>query len=95
MYLKVLMEMLYLLFFLEMPSSFAIVHFVKTNEIDIVPVKWFKNGMCYWPPCRNQEVPKMVKVLTDPLENWTLHKYKVIEMFGMLYIFMYQSYMSK
>ncbi|XP_045917676.1 uncharacterized protein LOC123978486 isoform X2 [Micropterus dolomieu] len=56
---------------------FHIVVFDNTNEVDIVPSVWIKNGECMWPP-NKIDVAKAVKTQECPGDGWMPHKARII-----------------
>lgn len=56
---------------------FHIVVFDKTNEVEVVPSVWIKNGECMWPP-NKIDITKAVKSQESPGDDWKPHKARVI-----------------
>jgi len=59
-------------------SMFAVVEFVDTSEIDIVPLSWIEEKDDYlytkWPPLRGVAVVNAVKSLCQPQPHWQSYK---------------------
>ncbi|XP_048010172.1 uncharacterized protein si:dkey-242h9.3 isoform X2 [Megalobrama amblycephala] len=56
---------------------FHIVVFDNTNEVEVVPSIWMKNGECMWPPNKT-DVAKAVKLQECPGDEWKPHKARII-----------------
>ncbi|GAA6094693.1 uncharacterized protein LOC113085053 isoform X1 [Tachysurus ichikawai] len=56
---------------------FHIVVFDKTNEVEVVPSVWIKNGECMWPPNKS-DITKAVKSQESPGDDWKPHKARII-----------------
>ncbi|XP_072566840.1 uncharacterized protein [Paramormyrops kingsleyae] len=56
---------------------FHIVVFDKTNEVEVVPSVWIKNGECMWPPNKG-DITKAVKSQESPGDDWKPHKARII-----------------
>jgi len=56
---------------------FHIVVFDNTNEVEVVPSIWIKNGECMWPPNKT-DIAKAVKLQEYPGEEWKPHKARII-----------------
>ncbi|XP_016117366.1 serine/arginine repetitive matrix protein 2-like [Sinocyclocheilus grahami] len=52
---------------------FHIVVFDKTNEVEVVPSIWIKNGECMWPPNKT-DIAKAVKLQECRGDEWKPHK---------------------
>ncbi|XP_026105123.1 uncharacterized protein LOC113076649 isoform X2 [Carassius auratus] len=60
-----------------MDKMFHIVVFDKTNEVEVVPSVWIKNGECMWPP-NKIDITKAVKSQESPGDDWKPHKARII-----------------
>ncbi|CAG7717656.1 unnamed protein product [Allacma fusca] len=73
---------------MDLSLPFAVVHFVESEEIEAVPVKWiFENDMrqtCYWPNFRKSDrILQAVKSMQNPIESvWTTHVINVKNTFS-------------
>ncbi|XDV37898.1 hypothetical protein PO909_007424, partial [Leuciscus waleckii] len=56
---------------------FHIVVFDNTNEVEVVPSIWIKNGECMWPP-NKIDIAKAVKLQECPGDEWKPHKARII-----------------
>lgn len=56
---------------------FHIVVFDNTNEVEVVPSIWMKNGECMWPPNKT-DVAKAVKLQECPGDEWKPHKARIV-----------------
>lgn len=56
---------------------FHIVVFDKTNEVEVVPSIWIKNGECLWPPNKT-DIAKAVRLQDCPGDEWKAHKARII-----------------
>ncbi|XP_067309541.1 serine/arginine repetitive matrix protein 2-like [Pseudorasbora parva] len=56
---------------------FHIVVFDNTNEVEVVPSIWIKNGECMWPPNKT-DIAKAVKLQECPGDEWKPHKARII-----------------
>ncbi|KAK2907116.1 hypothetical protein Q8A67_006101 [Cirrhinus molitorella] len=57
---------------------YHIVSFVDTEEVDVVPATWVKNGVCLWPPYKDEEVQRATKCLEQPQESWSAYKVQIM-----------------
>lgn len=62
---------------------FHIVVFDNTNEVEVVPSVWIKNGKCMWPPNRS-DVAKCIKSQECPGVGWKPYKARIIFTSGKL-----------
>ncbi|XP_065152686.1 uncharacterized protein [Paramisgurnus dabryanus] len=60
-----------------MIGMFHIVVFDNTNEVEVVPSSWIKNGECMWPP-NKIDIAKAVKLQECPGDEWKPHKARII-----------------
>ncbi|KAG1932138.1 uncharacterized protein LOC120471315 isoform X2 [Pimephales promelas] len=63
---------------LETGNMFHIISFVDTEEVEVVPVFWVKNGVCSWPPYTDEGVQRASESSEQPQESWPAHKVKII-----------------
>uniref|UniRef100_A0AAR2L0A9 DUF4806 domain-containing protein n=1 Tax=Pygocentrus nattereri TaxID=42514 RepID=A0AAR2L0A9_PYGNA len=52
--------------------------FVDTEEVEMVPAVWVKDGVCLWPPYKSEGVQRATKSQEQPHENWTPYNIKVL-----------------
>lgn len=66
-------------------SQYAIIQFDEDDTIEVVPLNWIADGICYWPNLRlgmwafNQSVKNCVEA---DLEKWTKYPCRVKKVFG-------------
>ncbi|XP_042912825.2 uncharacterized protein, partial [Parasteatoda tepidariorum] len=60
-----------------MPNNFAIVKFLLTDEVAVVPVTWLSTKGCVW-PLKAYEVMKLVVKLSKPSADWICHEAKLL-----------------
>ncbi|XP_029832588.1 uncharacterized protein LOC120837814 isoform X2 [Ixodes scapularis] len=50
---------------------FSVAHFMKTDDVAVVPTRWIKNGTAPWPPFKNTaKVNSAVRDRTEPGKDW-------------------------
>ncbi|XP_059399404.1 uncharacterized protein LOC132131406 [Carassius carassius] len=57
---------------------YHIVSFVDTEEVEVVPVIWVKNGVCLWPPYEGERIQRAAKCLEQPQESWSAYKVTIM-----------------
>lgn len=68
---------------------YHIVCFVDTEEVEVVPAIWVKNGVCLWPPYKDEEIQRAAKRLEQPQEFWSAYKVKILYTASMFKSFLY------
>ncbi|XP_067309016.1 uncharacterized protein [Pseudorasbora parva] len=63
---------------LETGNLFHVVSFVDTEEVEVVPAVWVKNGVCLWPPFKDEGVQKASESLQPPQDSWAAYKVKIM-----------------
>ncbi|XP_077086617.1 uncharacterized protein LOC143738519 [Siphateles boraxobius] len=63
---------------LETGNMFHIVRFVDTEEVEVVPAFWVKNGVCSWPPYMDEGVQRASESSEPPHESWSAYKVKIM-----------------
>ncbi|XP_034557600.1 uncharacterized protein LOC117825766 isoform X2 [Notolabrus celidotus] len=65
-------------------KQFAVVIFLKTNTVDVVPTNWIqtinKAVYCYWPKPENNVTKKIKKREIPDQERWTKDKIKILKL---------------
>ncbi|CAL1301933.1 unnamed protein product [Larinioides sclopetarius] len=62
-----------------MGSRYLVVNFVKEGTVEVVPDKWERSGLCFWPPVAGTEkLKKMVLSSAEPCEDWLKLPVKVL-----------------
>ncbi|XP_072554361.1 uncharacterized protein [Paramormyrops kingsleyae] len=56
---------------------YHIVVFEATNEVELVPSTWVRDGQCFWPP-NTVDIVKSTKAQDSPGDGWTPYSVKVI-----------------
>jgi len=69
---------------------FAVVIFLATNEVDVVPVCWLNEGKdgirCFWPPYETLLRIEKAKLSREPTTSqWSLHSVKCLYKASMYY----------
>ncbi|KAH7952894.1 hypothetical protein HPB49_026349 [Dermacentor silvarum] len=63
--------------------SYAIVEFVKSKEVEVVPVSWVSDRQCRWPDhVKAEKASRMVKKQTPPQAAWKRFDIAVKGLFG-------------
>lgn len=63
--------------------SYAIVEFLATKEVEIVPGSWVSNTQCRWPDhVKAEKASRMVKKQTPPQESWKCFEISLKGLFG-------------
>ncbi|KAL1426878.1 hypothetical protein MTO96_000415 [Rhipicephalus appendiculatus] len=62
--------------------SYAIVEFMATKEVEIVPVTWVSNTKCCWPNVKAEKASRMAKKRTPPQESWKYYEISLKGLFG-------------
>uniref|UniRef100_A0A8C6T482 DUF4806 domain-containing protein n=1 Tax=Neogobius melanostomus TaxID=47308 RepID=A0A8C6T482_9GOBI len=57
---------------------FHIVVFDNSNEVEVVPSKWIKNGECMWPAGKLDNIKNAIKNRQQPGKDWRRHKARII-----------------
>nr|XP_055053877.1 uncharacterized protein LOC129439011 [Misgurnus anguillicaudatus] len=57
---------------------YHIVSFLDTQEVEVVPAVWVKNGICLWPPYKGEGIQRATKCLEQPRESWSAYKIKIM-----------------
>lgn len=57
---------------------YHVVSFVDTEELEVVPAFWVKNGVCSWPPYMDEGVQRASEGSEQPQESWSAYKVKII-----------------
>lgn len=57
---------------------YHIVSFAGTEEVEVVPVIWVKNGVCLWPPYEGERIQRAAKCLEQPQESWSANKVTIM-----------------
>lgn len=68
---------------------YHIVSFVDTDEVEVVPAIWVKNGVCVWPPYKGKGIQRATKCLEQPHESWSAYKVKILYTASMHKTFFY------
>lgn len=73
-------------FYHILDMAFAIVKFLSTEEVAVVPISWIKHNKCFWPP-KNQRAKIMIHVDKGitPSEAWEEHLVQTMGIFGNVY----------
>ena len=64
----------------ERNGAFAVVHFIDTEEVEVVPSGWIlsKNKAC-WPPFKSAvATTKAIKESLEPSDIWPKHSIRVL-----------------
>lgn len=64
-------------------KAFAIVKFIETNGVAIVPINWITNSECSWPPpkLRAQIIPHVEKGISASA-TWQQYPIQTLGLFG-------------
>ncbi|KAL2080020.1 hypothetical protein ACEWY4_023813 [Coilia grayii] len=57
---------------------YHIVKFVDTEEVEVVPANWVKDGVCLWPPYKTQRILKASRCQEQPCQNWLPFKVNLV-----------------
>ncbi|XP_076852732.1 uncharacterized protein LOC143523316 isoform X2 [Brachyhypopomus gauderio] len=57
---------------------YNIVGFKDTDEVEVVPAAWVKDGICYWPPYKKEMILRAVKSQEQPQDSWIPYSIRVI-----------------
>ncbi|XP_063041564.1 uncharacterized protein LOC134436333 [Engraulis encrasicolus] len=57
---------------------YHIVKFVDTEEVEVVPANWVKDGVCLWPPYKTQRILKASRCQEQPCPNWLPFKVNLV-----------------
>ncbi|KAK9980358.1 hypothetical protein ABG768_013724 [Culter alburnus] len=63
-------------------NTFHIVSFVDTEEVEVVPAVWVKNGVCFWPPYKDEGVQRATKRAEQPEKSWSVYKITTVKLCG-------------
>jgi len=59
--------------------EWIVVHFIKENLVEAVPVAWVHDDTCYWPPYTGKKLIHSVAVCEKPvLGVWPLFKIRKV-----------------
>lgn len=64
--------------------AFAVVKFVKENDVAVVPIGWLSNGKCFWPPKKLQGDVLPLKRKPTASQTWEKHRVKILGFYGNL-----------
>ncbi|ROL51478.1 hypothetical protein DPX16_3167 [Anabarilius grahami] len=59
-------------------NTYHIVSFVDTEEVEVVPAVWVKNGVCFWPPYKDEGVQRATRCSEQPEKSWSAYKVKIM-----------------
>ncbi|XP_041933697.1 uncharacterized protein LOC125284934 isoform X2 [Alosa alosa] len=59
-------------------NMYHIVKFVDTEEVEVVPANWVKDGVCLWPPYKTQRILKASRCQEQPCANWLPFKVTLV-----------------
>lgn len=67
-------------------AKYAVVEFIKSNTVDIVPVSWLSSeeDKSAWPPFKSDKVGPLVRELHEADSTWKYHAVKVLGKAGEL-----------
>ncbi|XP_048828365.1 uncharacterized protein LOC125705993 [Brienomyrus brachyistius] len=57
---------------------FKIVEFKETNEVELVPGVWVKDGVCHWPPYKGKQLDSAIKHQVTPDHSWIQWEVRVM-----------------
>ncbi|XP_018958580.1 uncharacterized protein LOC109088898 [Cyprinus carpio] len=57
---------------------YHVVSFVDTEEVEVVPAIWVKNGVCLWPPYEGEIIQRAAKCLEQPQKSWSAYKVTIM-----------------
>ena len=70
---------------------FAIVKFIKTNDVAVVPVNWVNGNKCFWPPknMKDKITPLIEKNVSasHAWEEWLVDTLGIFSIYLFVFIF--------
>ncbi|KAL2076323.1 hypothetical protein ACEWY4_028075 [Coilia grayii] len=57
---------------------YHIVCFDNTAEVEVVPCSWVKDGVCWWPPYKADNINKAIKNMEEPNNTWAAYNARVL-----------------
>ncbi|XP_045460417.1 uncharacterized protein LOC123686008 isoform X2 [Harmonia axyridis] len=65
-------------------NAWRVVHFLKEDTVEAVPVSWLRgSNQCHWPPFNRLKLKTAINKCMPPSSNWDVHETRVIgEIYG-------------